>query len=175
MKTDPSTNSSSEQLQTNLRRLKAVMAGHPFLDGLRPEHVEILAQYAMESGFAADQMIFREGEMANRFYLILHGRVALETTTSAGKPLVIDSTGAGEVLGWSWLFPPYCWHFSARALEPTKAIFFYGTWLREQCEQDHDLGYELVKRMAEVVIQRLHATRRQLAASVANQAKTTEP
>jgi CRP/FNR family cyclic AMP-dependent transcriptional regulator len=174
MKTDTSNDSSIEQLQTNLRRLKAAMAGHPFLDGLRPGHVEILAQYAMESGFAVDQMIFREGEMANRFYLILHGRVALETTTSAGKPLLIGSIGAGEVLGWSWLFPPYCWHFSARALEPTKAIFFYGTWLREQCEQDRDLGYELVERMAEVVIQRLQATRRQLAASVTNQAKTTK-
>ena len=66
------------------------------------------------------------------------------------------------MLGWSWLFPPYYWHFDARALEPTTAIFFYGTRLREQCEQDHDFGYEIMKRMTQVVIQRLQATRKQL-------------
>jgi CRP-like cAMP-binding protein len=70
--------------------------------------------------------------------------------------------GAGDVLGWSWLFPPYLWHFDARAATPTTAIFFYGTRLRELCDENHDLGYELMKRVSEIVIKRLQATRREL-------------
>ena len=66
------------------------------------------------------------------------------------------------MLGWSWLFPPYYWHFDARAVELTEAVFLHGAPLREECEADHDLGYELVKRMAEVMLKRLQATRRQL-------------
>jgi CRP-like cAMP-binding protein len=74
----------------------------------------------------------------------------------------IQTVGPGDVLGWSWLFPPYFWHFNARVLQPTVAIFFYATPLREECESDHELGYELFKRMAEVMLTRLQATRRQL-------------
>ena len=66
------------------------------------------------------------------------------------------------MLGWSWLFPPYYWHFDARALQPTKAIFFYGTWLRENCERDHDFGYELIKRVSAVVIARLQTVRKRV-------------
>jgi CRP-like cAMP-binding protein len=75
---------------------------------------------------------------------------------------VVQIIGPGEVLGWSWLFPPYYWQFDTRALEPTTAIFFYGTRLREQCEQDHAFGYEMMKRMTQVVIHRLQAARKQL-------------
>src|SRR6266487_6262817 len=152
-----------EQLLAKARRLEAEITGQPFLKGLTEQHLTILANYAMETKFAAGQLIFREGDVANRFYLILEGKVTLEAEARDAAPVPIMTIGAGDVLGWSWLFPPYCWHFDARAVEPTKAIFFYGTWLREQCEMDHSLGYELVKRMAEVVIQRLQATRRQLA------------
>ena len=77
-------------------------------------------------------------------------------------PVAVQVIGRGDVLGWSWLFPPHHWHFGARALEPTTAIFFYGTRLREQCEQDHDFGFEMMKRMTQVVIHRLQATRKQL-------------
>ena len=93
---------------------------------------------------------------------IQQGKVALESGVGDRGTILIQTIGAGEVLGWSWLFPPYYWHFDARALEPTRAIFFYGTRLREYCEEDHDLGYDLIKRMAQVVLTRLQATRRQL-------------
>ena len=116
----------------------------------------------MLSEFAEDQLIFSERDPANRFYLIQSGRVALESHVRDSGTVLIQTIGPGDVLGWSWLFPPYYWHFDARALEATKAIFFYGTRLREQCEQDHDLGYELMRRTAEVVVARLQATRRQL-------------
>lgn len=86
----------------------------------------------------------------------------LEAHTSGRGLAPIQTLGPGDVLGWSWLFPPYYWHFDARALEPTEAVFFHGTPLREECESDHDLGYELVKRMSAVMMRRRQATRRSL-------------
>lgn len=108
------------------------------------------------------EIIFREGDPANRFYLIHNGKVALESYAQDRGMKQITTVGAGEVLGWSWLFPPYYWHFDARAVEPTEAIFFYATPLREECESDHELGYELMKRTALVMMRRLEATRRQM-------------
>jgi CRP-like cAMP-binding protein len=104
----------------------------------------------------------REGEFANRFYLIESGKVALEAGSDFGEPLVIETIGPGDLLGWSWMFPPYIWQFTARAVESTMAIFFYGTILREYCEKDHSLGYELFKRMSAVMIKRLQAARKQM-------------
>jgi CRP/FNR family transcriptional regulator, cyclic AMP receptor protein len=143
----------------------ALAAQLPF-KGMSERQLEVLVGDAMPAEFKTDEMIFREGGIANRFYLLLSGKVALESSSAMRdderKPLLIETIGAGSVLGWSWLFPPYYWHFDARAITPVKAIFFYGTRLREQCENDHELGYELMKRTAEVVIRRLQATRRRL-------------
>ena len=138
------------------------IAAHPLMRGIKPEHLKVLTACAMPAQFKEGELIFREGDPANRFYLLEGGKVSLESHGRDEAPVCIQTIGAGDVLGWSWLFPPYYWHFDARALEPVAAIFFYGTWLREYSEQDHDLGYELMKRMAEVVIRRLQATRQQL-------------
>ena len=138
--------------------LEAQVAAHPFLCGMSEHHIQLLADCAMCSHFAAGQVIFREGETANRFYLIEHGKVALESAT-LGEAVTIDEVRDGDLLGWSWLFPPYVWHFTARALEQTTAIFFYGTVLREYCEKDHSLGFELFKRMSVVMLRRLQAAR----------------
>lgn len=107
-------------------------------------------------------MIFREGNLANRFYLLQRGKVILEAARAENSPVPIQIIGEGDVLGWSWLFSPFYWHFDARALEPTQSIFLYGTRLREQCETDRDFGYELMKRVCLVLIQRLQTTRKQL-------------
>jgi CRP/FNR family transcriptional regulator, cyclic AMP receptor protein len=139
-----------------------VIAEHPFLHGLKPEYLRLLAKNAMRMHYGAGEVIFREGDPANRFYLIEEGRVSLESPRRDDGGVLIQSIGAGDVLGWSWLFPPYYWHFDAHVTEPTTAIFFYGTHLREACEQDPNFGYELMKRMAQIVIQRLQATRRRL-------------
>ena len=143
------------------RQLEAQVAAHPFLIGIGAHHIRLLADCAMRSHFEARQVIFREGETANRFYLIEHGKVTLESST-LGEPIKIEEIGDGDLLGWSWLFPPYAWHFSARALEGTTAIFFYGTVLREYCEKDHSLGFELFKRMSAVMLRRLQAARQRL-------------
>jgi len=139
-----------------------IIAGHPFLKGLSPHQIRILSDCAMFTKFEPGELIFREGDPANRFYLIQKGKVILESQAGGRGRTPIQTVEAGEVLGWSWLFPPCYWHFDARAVEPTEALFFYGTPLREECENDHDLGYEFVKRMAEVMMKRLQATRRHL-------------
>src|SRR6266705_6786276 len=143
------------------KELDAQVATHPFLIGMSVQHIRLLADCAMRSHFEAGQVIFREGESANRFYLIEHGKVALESST-LGDPIKIEEIGDGDLLGWSWLFPPYAWHFTARALERTMAIFFYGTVLREYSEKDHSLGFELFKRMSAVMLRRLQAARQKL-------------
>jgi CRP/FNR family transcriptional regulator, cyclic AMP receptor protein len=135
---------------------------HPFLQGLNAGHLVTLAECAMLTEFTPGQVIFREGEMANRFYLVLEGHVTLEAEAPDRAPVAVDTVSSGDVLGWSWLFAPYCWNFTARAVEPVRAVFFYGTWLRERCAQDPALGYELMRRTAGVVIRRLQAARQQL-------------
>ncbi len=150
----------------NRAELEAQVVAQPFLIDLSTAHIRLLADCAMRSEFKAGQVIFRKGETANRFYLITRGKVALESST--GDCVVkIDEVGAGDLLGWSWIFPPYIWHFDARAIEPTTAIFFYGTILREYCEADPALGYELFKRMSEVMMRRLQAARVRLTEAMA--------
>src|ERR1051325_2477250 len=109
-----------------MKTLENVLAAHPFLKGMRAEVLKTLADSAMETEFVPDQLIFSEGEIANRFYLIHEGKVALEAPGPETGAVPIQILGSGDVLGWSWLFPPYYWHFDARALEPTKATFLYG-------------------------------------------------
>lgn len=140
------------------------LAAQPFFKGLSAQQLDLLLSNSMAVEFPAGKSIFREGEMANRFYLVIEGAVALEAAAKEkdSVPHLIQTIGAGDVLGWSWLFPPHFWHFDARAVKHTKAIFIYGTRVRELCEHDHDLGYELMKRTAEILIGRLQATRRQL-------------
>lgn len=135
------------------------VALHPFLAGMSREQLELLADCAMAAHFKEGQTILRAKEIANRFYLIESGEVALEARLENGEPVVIESIGPGELLGWSWMFPPHVWHFTARALEPTNALFFYGSIVREYCERDHSLGFELFKRMSAVMMHRLQAAR----------------
>ena len=145
-----------------METLEASIGQHPFLKGLSPEHLKVLLDSAMRAEFKTGEVIFREGDPANRFYLIESGKVELESRKQDRPPVPIQTIGAGDVLGWSWLFPPYYWNFEAQAVEPTKAIFFYGTRLREKCDEDRTFGYELMKRMSAVMLQRLQATRKQL-------------
>lgn len=145
----------------------SILTAQPFFKGLSDGQLEALMAEEMFVEFKADEVIFREGDPANRFYLLLSGDVVLESGSDEcndeREPVPVETINAGNIIGWSWLFPPYYWHFNARAVTPVKALFFYGTRLRERCEADHELGYELMKRMAEVAIARLQATRRRLA------------
>jgi CRP/FNR family cyclic AMP-dependent transcriptional regulator len=145
-----------------MESLKPILAEHPFSKDLEKPYLELLTGCATNVRFEPGQFLFREGEEANQFYLIRHGVVAVEIFAGAAGPITVTTIGEGEVLGWSWLFPPYRWKFDARAVEPTRAIALDGKCLRVKCEADHDLGYEMLKRFAHMVEQRLDATRLQL-------------
>jgi CRP-like cAMP-binding protein len=114
----------------------------------------------MTRHFRKGETVLREGDFANRFYLIEKGKVTLESPMGLGETEVLDAIGPGDLLEWSWMFPPHVWHFTAR-VKATTAIFFYGTILREYCENDHTLSYELFKRMSAVMIRPLQASREQ--------------
>ena len=144
------------------KELYTLIAQQPFFKGLNNEQLQLLAASALEMKFETGTILCEEGSPANRFYLILTGQVVLSSEMEDRNVIPIQTLGLGDDLGWSWLFPLYSMHFTARALEPTTTIFFYGTRLREQCEQDHELGYQITKRIAQVATQSLRATQRRL-------------
>ena len=155
----------SELRSVGREKLEAQVAAHPFFVGMSAHYIRLLSDCAMDSRFEKDQVIFHAGETANRFYLIESGKVVLESGEhNDGAQVIIDTIGPGDLLGWSWIFPPYIWHFTARAAEPTRSIFFYGTILREDRDKDPTLGYELFKRMSEVMMRRLQRARDQMIA-----------
>jgi CRP/FNR family cyclic AMP-dependent transcriptional regulator len=137
---------------------------HPILRGLTREQLTLLTDCALPARFKTRETIFRENEKADRFYLITSGKVVLESGAGYGEPVVLETIGAGDVLGWSWMMPPYQWHFTARAVEPTEAIVFASPILRQYCERDHSLGFELHKRVSTVMMKRLQAARKRMLA-----------
>jgi hypothetical protein len=140
------------------------LAAHPFLKGMSPHHIELLALCATPTEFDAGQVVLREGDPASGFYLIESGSVVLERKVENGNAVVIDTVSAGEPLGWSWLFPPYLWSFDARATEPCIALCFSGLLLRQHRDDDLTLSHELHKRACEVMVRRLQAARNKLVA-----------
>ena len=152
------------EIENDIRHEKMAtrVALHPFLAGMDRKHLALLTDCAVATHFKKGQVILKEGEQANRFYLVESGKVILESGRAYGRPVIIDTIGAGDLLGWSWMFSPYTWRFTARAAEPTTAIFFYGTILREYCERDHSLGYELLKRMTGIMMRRMQAARQKM-------------
>ena len=145
-----------------MQTLRDILSAHPFLVDLPAQHIETVVGCVSNVRFEAGNVIFREGEEANHFYLIREGKVALRIHSERRGPLTILTLSEGEILGWSWLFPPYRWKFSARAIEDTRAFAVDGKCLREKAERDQALGYELLKRFAHVVEERLETTRLQL-------------
>jgi CRP-like cAMP-binding protein len=145
-----------------MKPLHALVAESPIFAGLEPAHLELIAGCGRNSGFEAGQYLFREGDQADTFYLVRHGRVMLETFVPGRGPLTIQTVDEHDVVGWSWLFPPYRWHYDARALDTVRVVAFDGTCLRGKCGQDHAFGYELLSRFSAVMLERLEATRLQL-------------
>lgn len=145
-----------------MKDIKTLIQEHPFFSGLDAAALELVAGCASNVHFAAGEFLFHEGDPANQFYLLRNGRARLETLVPGRGPVALETIQAGEVIGWSWLFPPYLWHLDAVAAESVRATVFDGKCLRGKCEENHDLGYELAKRSAQIMMQRLQATRLQL-------------
>ena len=142
--------------------LGRVLAEHPFLKGLDARHLALITGCASNVRFDEGKFIFREGQEANHFYILREGKVAVQIFGAQRGAITTQTLEGGDILGWSWLVPPYHWRFDARAVELTRAIALDGKCLREKCEKDHDLGYELLKRFSKVIAERLEATRIQL-------------
>jgi len=140
----------------------SLLGAVPVFEELSRADLEQVAAVAVPRSFDAGQVVFREGDRADAFYVVRHGTVAVELHAPARSPMMVETIEAGEVLGWSWLFPPYRTHFDARALSSVRATSFDGACLREKCEADANLGYDLMKRFAEVFTERLQWTRLRL-------------
>lgn len=142
--------------------LAGILAGQPLLEGLQPQHVELIVGCASNVRFDPGEFVFRAGDEANHFYVVRSGRVSVEVIAPQRGAITIETVGDGDLLGWSWLIPPFQWHFDARALNLTRAIALDARCLRGKCDADPALGYELLKRFSQVMEQRLEATRLQL-------------
>lgn len=145
-----------------MKQIHDILAEHPFFAGFAPEHARLLAGCARNHRFDAGTFVFREGEPANEFYLIRHGRVALEIGGPGRAPIVFRTLEPGEIVGASWLLPPFLWMYDAHAVDLVRAIGIDAACLRDKCEVDHDLGYDMMKRFLPIFVDRLHATQMQL-------------
>ncbi len=146
-----------------MRTLDQVVLESATFAGLDDVYAEQLAGCSQTVGFEAGETLFREGEPADTFYVLRRGRVALELYVPGRGPLTIETIDPGQVVGWSWLFPPHAWHFDARAVAPVRAVAVDGACIRGKCDEDPALGYQLMQRFSAVLLERLNATRLRLA------------
>jgi len=145
-----------------METIAAILAAHPFLQGLAPRHLQALAACATQLSFAAGQFLCREDEEAKQFYLIYHGQVGVEICCGRRGPVIIQTLSEGEVLGWLWFLKPYHWNLDARAMQVTRAVSLEVKCLLAKCDQDHELGYELMKRYAHNLAVQFRVTKLQL-------------
>jgi CRP-like cAMP-binding protein len=144
------------------KEIDELLHEHPFFRGMEPEWLALMAGCGRNVAFSPGDLIAKEGEPADEFFAVRHGKVAVEVYAPGAGAHTIQTLGEGAILGWSWLLPPHRWLFDLRALETTRAIHFDATCLRTKCEEIPTMGYEFMKRFAAVVTERLMATRLQL-------------
>jgi len=145
-----------------IHTLEKIVREQPFFQGMEERHIQLIAGCARNAHFSPEEFIFRVGEAADHFYLIRKGQVAVQFAIPHRGSRTVRTVGDGEVVGWSWLFAPYRWHFDARVQEPTIALAFDGKCLRTKCEEDHDLGYAIYTRFTQLVTDSLQGTLLQL-------------
>ena len=142
--------------------LEPIVAGLPMFAGMKDEHIVLIAECGRNVRFEAGDFIGRQGEPADRFWVIREGRVALQIHSPERGDLAVRTVGVDEVVGWSWLVPPYQWHFDARAVTPARAIEFDARCLAGKFRNDYEFGFELFRRFSQVIAERLEATGLQL-------------
>jgi len=143
-----------------METLEPILKAHSFFKDLPAQYFDFILGCASHIVFKDGDVILKEGEQADKFYLIRSGRVAIYIDQP--QEISIETIKEGDILGWSWLIPPYHYRFSAKAVENTRVVALDGKCLREKCEKNPDLGYELLKRIIGVLTERLEATRVQL-------------
>lgn len=142
--------------------LEPLLRGHEFFAGLAPEYLALLAGCAANVSFPAGALLFREGDPAEAFYLVRLGTVALEVHAPGNGTLTVQTLAGGDVAGFSWLLRPHRWEFDGRAVDRVLAFQMDGACLRDKCDRDPALGYELMRRFSALAVARLQATRLQL-------------
>jgi CRP-like cAMP-binding protein len=145
-----------------MKTLEPILAEHPFFRNFQQKHIDLLVGCASNVRFNAEEFLFRAGEEADKFFIIRKGRVHLEFYSPAKGAVSISTFGDGEILGFSWLIPPYFWKFDGRAVELTRAIALDGKCLRRKCEEDHDFGFEMLKHFSHHLAETLERARLQL-------------
>jgi CRP/FNR family cyclic AMP-dependent transcriptional regulator len=155
-------NAKRKALMQTEESMASLLIHHPFLAGLDPRLHEFFDNCGTLRRFGSGQQIFHEGSEADHFYLILNGEVALETFVPGCGMVTIQRLGSGDSLGWSWLFPPHEWHFTATTAKPTEVISLDAASLREAADKDLEFRAELMSRIAFTLVQRLQGTRMQL-------------
>ncbi len=145
-----------------MQTIDELIAEAPVFAGLKPEYLQMIASWGRLIDIDADEYVLREGERAQTFYIIRRGAIALEVRGAGRNVLVVDTKHDGDVVGWSWLVAPYRWQFDGRTTEPCSLVAIEGARLRDQCEDDHEFGYQLMRRFAGGLQSILQNTRRQL-------------
>jgi len=145
-----------------MKAITELLAENPFFKVFDANKIEILAECGKKTSFKKGDVIFREGEEAKEFYLVLKGKVSLEIDGASRGNIAIHTVEDGEILGWSWLIPPHEWAFTASVKEDVEAIALDGLCIRSKCEGDHALGYLLLTQFSTVLAKRLESARVQL-------------
>ncbi|NNE63268.1 MAG: cyclic nucleotide-binding domain-containing protein [Gammaproteobacteria bacterium] len=138
------------------------LSNHPFFSGLDDNFLKFLADSATELTIKKGDVLFRQGKPADAFYLLRQGQISIQVPALVGPSLEIQHLGQNQLLGWSWLIPPYRWNFLARAEEDSKLLQFDGNAILTRCEEDNQFGYELFKRFASLMSERLDAARQKM-------------
>jgi len=144
-----------------MKSIKTFLENHPLFDGLDQEAVHLFSACADEASFSPGEPIYRQGDEADRFYILCSGEATLEAESPGRGRIVIETLSAGDVLGASWLFPPYRLMWDARARSRIQAVGFNARCLRQTCDENPHLGYLLMKRFAQIMIHRMQAARLQ--------------
>lgn len=145
-----------------MKAIIQLLKEHPFFYGVNETYLNMIAGCGKNVVFGPGSYIARENDPADTFYVIRKGKVGIETFIPQKRPLVLQTLNDGDILGWSWLFPPYQWTFDVRSMNEVHAIALNGKCLRDKCEEDPHLGYDLMKRFASIMTGRLRATRMQI-------------
>ena len=142
--------------------LDKLIREHPFFEGMDDDDMEFIAGCAANERFDPGQYVFREGQPADKFYVVRHGSVALEVRTPGRDPIILQTCDEGDVMGWSWLVPPFRWKWDARATTLTRLVSFDAICLRGKLDAEPRLGYAMYKRFVRVIAERLGHARLQM-------------
>jgi CRP-like cAMP-binding protein len=146
----------------NKQSITDYLSRHPFFSGMDDQYIEFLADSAVETQIGAGGILFRQGAPADKFYLLQSGQVSIQVPALVGPVLEIQQLGESQLLGWSWLIPPYTWNFQARVEEDSTFLEFDGRAVLARCEEDPRFGFELLKRFAALMSERLDAARQKM-------------